>query len=76
MKSKIVLSSALIIMLLSACTKCVTCTAYYTAGYYKGQVDKVNQAVKVCDKADINAYENGTNYTDPSAVDTIRYICK
>jgi hypothetical protein len=76
MKTTVIITIALLALSFASCTKCETCTGYYTSGYNAGKPSINNQAVKVCDKADIHAYETGTNFTDPSGVDTLKFVCK
>ncbi len=72
MKLKITIAITLLAITFSSCTKCVTCVPYYT----NGTVATNTQSVKVCNKTQIEAYENGTNFTDASLnEDTVRFHC-
>jgi len=73
LKIKIIAIVITLISTFSSCTKCVTCVAYYS----NGTVASNTQSVKVCNEAEIKAYENGTNYTDPSINQTpVRFQCR
>ena len=71
MKIKVIAVFATFLTGFASCTKCVTCVAYYS----NGTVSSTTQSVKECNKEQINAYETGTNYTDPSGT-PVRFKCK
>ena len=60
---KNILAAAFVIMTVSSCnTKCVTCSAYYA--YNDTILADKTESVRSCNKTDINAYEQGKNYTN------------
>jgi len=81
MKIKLIIAcSILAVLAISSCQKCVVCTPHYYAHGVIGAPDSAfasggTQSVKLCDKVDINSYQNGTNFQDENK-DTIRFICK
>ena len=74
MKAKIILAFLTITLAFSSCKKCETCVPYYYSNGTIGAVDKFAQAIKLCDKTDITAYEGLTNFSDQRR-DTVRFIC-
>jgi hypothetical protein len=79
MKLILISASVVFILAFSSCQKCVTCIPYY---YHNGTIGAVDttvslggsQAVKLCDKTDITAYES-LKIAD-SRNDSIRFVCQ
>jgi len=74
MKLTIIFAFFTIAFAFSSCTKCQTCVPHYYSLGTIGAADKNAQAIKLCDKTDINAYESLTSFQDAYR-DTVRYIC-
>ena len=65
---------------ISSCKKCQICTPYeYSAGVITKTPSFSFYPIKVCDKTDIDAYQNGTNFIKnpgTASADTSMFICR
>lgn len=64
----------------SSCKKCVVCVPYHYDNNTLGSVDDNyatggTQAIKLCNKRDIDSYENGTNFQDEGK-HPVKFICQ
>ena len=60
----------------SSCQKCETCTPYKIVnGTVLTTADRDAQIIKLCDKTDIDAYENLVDFKDGSN-SPAKFICK
>jgi hypothetical protein len=81
MKLKLVLAVLTLALAFSSCQKCVVCKPYYYTNGVVGAYDSRSylgggtQTMKLCDKADIKAYETGKNFLDENN-DTITFVCQ
>lgn len=80
MKLTIILTAVIFTMAFSSCNKCETCVPYYYDSTTStiGAVDTGGggaQALKLCDKTDIKAYESLSGFKDGLG-HQVKFICQ